>query len=38
MGLLMEGAAQRRRGIQARETRSVRQVFGRMKAWFEKNF
>ncbi|MBC9070440.1 cell division protein FtsA [Thauera sp. CAU 1555] len=38
MGLLMEGVAQRRRGIQARETRSVRQVFGRMKAWFEKNF
>ncbi|THF61184.1 cell division protein FtsA [Pseudothauera rhizosphaerae] len=38
MGLLLEGAAQRRRGIQARETRSVRQVFGRMRAWLEKNF
>ncbi|AVZ80091.1 cell division protein FtsA [Zoogloeaceae bacteirum Par-f-2] len=38
MGLLMEGLAQRRRGIQARETRSMRQWFGRMKAWFEKNF
>ena len=38
MGLVMEGTAQRRRGIQARETRSVRQVFGRMKSWFEKNF
>jgi len=38
MGLLMEGLAQRRRGIQARETRSMRQWLGRMKAWFEKNF
>jgi cell division protein FtsA len=38
MGLVMEGFAQRRRGILARETRSVRQVFGRMKSWFEKNF
>jgi len=38
MGLVMEGYAQRRRGILARETRSVRQVFGRMKSWFEKNF
>jgi cell division protein FtsA len=34
----MEGAAQRRRGLQARDTRSVKQVFGRMKAWFERNF
>ena len=38
MGLVMEGAVQRRRGLQARETRSVKQVFGRMKAWFERNF
>ncbi|MDT3671384.1 MAG: cell division protein FtsA [Aromatoleum sp.] len=38
MGLVMEGYAQRRRGILARETRSVRQMFGRMKSWFEKNF
>ncbi|MCK0509315.1 cell division protein FtsA [Aromatoleum anaerobium] len=38
MGLVMEGSAQRRRGMLARETRSVRQVFGRMKSWFEKNF
>ncbi|NMG28856.1 cell division protein FtsA [Aromatoleum evansii] len=38
MGLVMEGHAQRRRGMLARETRSVKQVFGRMKAWFEKNF
>jgi cell division protein FtsA len=38
MGLIMEGSQQRRRGIMARETRSVKQVFGRMKSWFEKNF
>ncbi|APR03736.1 cell division protein FtsA [Thauera chlorobenzoica] len=38
MGLVMEGMAQRRRGLQTRDTRSVRQVFGRMKAWFERNF
>ncbi|HEX5125744.1 MAG TPA: cell division protein FtsA [Rhodocyclaceae bacterium] len=38
MGLVLEGAAQRRRGIQARETRNVRQVFERMKSWLEKNF
>ncbi len=38
MGLVMEGMMQRRRGIQARDTRSVRQFFGRMKSWFEKNF
>ncbi|NSL56433.1 cell division protein FtsA [Uliginosibacterium aquaticum] len=38
MGLVLEGAAQRRRGLQARETRSLRHSFERMKAWFEKNF
>ncbi|MCK2089238.1 cell division protein FtsA [Thauera aromatica] len=38
MGLVMEGMTQRRRGLQTREVRSVRQVFGRMKAWFERNF
>jgi cell division protein FtsA len=38
MGLILEGAAQRRRGIQARETRNMRQVMQRMKAWLEKNF
>ncbi len=37
-GLVIEGMAQRRRGIMARETRSVWQVFGRMKSWFERNF
>lgn len=38
MGLVMEGQAQRRRGIMARETRNIRQVIGRMKSWFERNF
>lgn len=38
MGLVLEGAAQRRRGLQARDTRNVKQVFARMKAWLEKNF
>ena len=38
MGLIMEGAAQRRRGLLARETRSVRHTFERIKAWLEKNF
>ncbi|MBK9218642.1 MAG: cell division protein FtsA [Uliginosibacterium sp.] len=38
MGLIMEGAAQRRRGLMARETRNVRHTFERIKAWFEKNF
>ena len=30
------GAVQRRRGLQARDTRNVKQFFGRM--WFERNF
>ena len=38
MGLVMEGLTQRRRGLQARDTRSMRQMFDRMKAWFERNF
>lgn len=38
MGLVMEGLAQRRRGIMARETRNLRQVLGRMKSWLERNF
>lgn len=38
MGLVLEGAAQRRRGLQARETRNLRHSFDRIKAWFEKNF
>jgi cell division protein FtsA len=38
MGLLLEGVAQKRRGIVARETRTFKQVLARMKSWFEKNF
>ncbi|KAF7599273.1 MAG: cell division protein FtsA [Candidatus Dactylopiibacterium carminicum] len=38
MGLVLEGAAQRRRGLQAREGRSVRHWFERTKAWLERNF
>jgi cell division protein FtsA len=35
---VLEGAAQRRRGLQARDTRNVKQMFARAKAWLEKNF
>ncbi len=38
MGLVQEGVAQRRRGMQARESRNMRHVFARMKGWFERNF
>lgn len=38
MGLVLEGAAQRRRGLQARETRNLRHSFERVKAWLAKNF
>jgi len=38
MGLVIEGLAQRRRGIMAHETRSLRQILGRMRGWFERNF
>ena len=38
MGLLLEGMAQKKRGIVARETRTFKQILARMKAWFEKNF
>ena len=36
--LLLEAQAQRKRGLKVRETRDFKQVFGRMKSWFEKNF
>jgi len=36
--LVLEGAAQRRRGIQARDTRNIKHAFDRIKAWLEKNF
>jgi cell division protein FtsA len=38
MGLVIEGAAQRRRGIQARDTSGVKQIWGRLKDWFGRNF
>ncbi len=38
MGLLFEAAAQRRRGLHAHETRSVKQSFQRVMAWFARNF
>ena len=38
MGLVQEGMAQRRRGMQARDSRNMRHFFGRMKNWFERNF
>ncbi len=38
MGLLREAASQKRRGLASRETRNVRQLLGRVRAWFEKNF
>jgi len=38
MGLLFEAAAQRRRGLHARETRNVKQSFQRVMAWFARNF
>lgn len=38
MGLVIEGGAQRRRGIQARDTGGVKQFFGRLRDWFGRNF
>jgi cell division protein FtsA len=38
MGLIMEGIAQRKRGIQARDTRSMFQTLGKIRSWFERNF
>ncbi|MGB0128902.1 MAG: cell division protein FtsA [Rhodocyclaceae bacterium] len=38
MGLLLEGATQKKRGIVARETRTFRQILARMRAWFSRNF
>ena len=37
-GLLIEAQTQRKRGLKVREKRDVKQAFGRMKSWFEKNF
>ena len=38
MGLLLEGMAQKKRGIQAHRARTFKQVLRSMKSWFEKNF
>ncbi|GAA5177910.1 cell division protein FtsA [Niveibacterium umoris] len=38
MGLLFEAAAQRRRGLHARESRNMKQSFQRVMAWFARNF
>jgi cell division protein FtsA len=38
VGLLLEGLAQTRRGMAARQSGSFRQTFSRMKEWFQKNF
>jgi cell division protein FtsA len=38
MGLLLEGVAQRKRGLKVRDTRSVKGILARMRSWFEKNF
>jgi len=37
-GLLLEAQTQHKRGQRVHETRSFKQVLGRMKSWFEKNF
>ena len=38
MGLLLEGATQLQQGRVARQSGSVRAVFGRMQEWFQRNF
>ncbi|MCF8178393.1 MAG: cell division protein FtsA [Sulfuritalea sp.] len=38
MGLLLEGVAQRHRGMKAQSPRSFGQVLARMRAWFTRNF
>ena len=38
MGLLLEGASQLQQGRVARQSGSVRAVFGRMRDWFQRNF
>ena len=37
-GLLLEGSTQHKRGYKVSETRNMKQVLGRMKSWFAKNF
>ncbi len=38
MGLLLEGLAQRKRGLKVQGPKSFGQVMARMRAWFERNF
>ena len=38
MGLLVEGAAQKKRGQKVQGPKSLKQVLARMKAWFTRNF
>lgn len=38
MGLVMEGMSQRRKGMLGRDARNLRQWFGRVKSWLERNF
>jgi cell division protein FtsA len=38
MGLLLEGVAQRQRGMKAQSPKSFAQILTRMRAWFSKNF
>src|SRR6266702_3704600 len=38
VGLLLEGVVQTQRGLVARQGGSFRQVFGRMREWFQRNF
>ena len=38
MGLMLEGMAQKQRGIKAQGTRNFRQILAKMRSWFAKNF
>ena len=38
MGLMLEGLAQKQRGIKAQGSRSLSQILARMRSWFVKNF
>ena len=38
MGLMLEGMAQKKRGIKAQGTRNFRQILAKMRSWFAKNF
>jgi len=38
MGLVLTGMAQRKRGRKAQGPKSFKQILGRMRSWFERNF